>query len=235
MAARKRAHKAADAEMPSDFNGEMCASECMDELKRIGTSMAVGAAANAGVASIPGATAALSVGGVAVLPLAGAIVASMTAVALLDGMKNWVYRDAQVAEKRALEVERQCAEACRQLENYRRQIDDYLMASNAEFCRFMASSLAKIDSTDFETSLAGANEISPPAVPVPSYRQPMTLMPSCPTRSRSENESPGDRPSLLGDKPLGVMLPSRSHDKLSVLAKTENRPLGDRRQPTSQF
>ena len=29
----------------------------------------------------------------------------------------------------------------------------------------------------------------------------------------------------------GVMLPARSHDKISVLAKTESCPLGDRPQP----
>jgi len=33
----------------------------------------------------------------------------------------------------------------------------------------------------------------------------------------------------------GVMLPARSHDKISVLAKTESRSLWNRPQPTSQF
>lgn len=141
------------------FSGEMRASECMDELASLGTSMAVGSAASMGVASIPGATA-LTVGGVAVLPMAGTILASMATVVLLNGLKNWVYRDAQVAESRALEVERQCAEACRKLEDYRRQIDGYLTASNSKLCRFMMSAIAKIDSADYETSLAGANEIS---------------------------------------------------------------------------
>ena len=49
---------------------------------------------------------------------------------------------------------------------------------------------------------------------------------------RSASSSCSDATSRRND---GVMLPSRSHDKISVLAKTESRSLWNRPQPTSQF
>lgn len=140
------------------FNGEIRGSECMDELAGLGTSMAMGSAVYGGVAAIPGASA-LAVGSVAVLPMAGAIVASMVASAVFTGLKNWAYRDAYAAEARAREIEERCAEACRQLGEYKRRIDRYFKSSNLEFCKFMDEALFMIDSDDFETSVAGANKI----------------------------------------------------------------------------
>ena len=143
------------------FNGEIRGSECVDELAGLGLSMSVGSVASSGIsATIQGTQlAAIGVGGVAVLPVAGAIVASMVASAIFTGLKNWAYKDAYAAEARAREVEQRCAEACRQLEVYRIEINRYLSQSNAEFCRFMAESLFMIDNSDFKTSVGGANRI----------------------------------------------------------------------------
>lgn len=141
------------------FDGDIRGSECMDELASLGTSMAVGSAAYGAAAAIPGA-ATLAVGSVALLPMAGAIVASMVASAVFTGLKNWAYKDAYAAEARAREIEARCAEACRKLDAYKRQIEGYFKASNAEFYRFMSDSLFMIDSEDFETSVRGANKIT---------------------------------------------------------------------------
>jgi hypothetical protein len=61
---------------------------------------------------------------------------------------------------RAREVEARCAEACRMLNAYKQQIEDYFKSSNIEFFKFMNEALFMIDSDDFETSVAGANKIS---------------------------------------------------------------------------
>lgn len=142
------------------FDGDIRGSECMDELASLGTSMTVGSAAYGAAAAMPGA-AVLAVGGVALLPMAGAIIASMVASAVFTGLKNWAYKDAYAAEAKAREVEaRCCAEACRELDAYRRQVEGCFKVSNAEFYRFMRDSLFMIDSEDFETSVRGANKIT---------------------------------------------------------------------------
>ena len=141
------------------FNGEIRGSECMDELANLGTSMAMGSAAYGTVAATSGASA-LAVGGVAILPMAGAIVASMVASAVFTGLKNWAYKDAYAAEARAREIEARCAEACKKLTTYKRQIEGYFKSSNLEFYKFMNETLFMIDSDDFETSVAGANRIA---------------------------------------------------------------------------
>lgn len=141
------------------FNGEMRGSDCMDELSNLGTSMAIGSVAYGAIAASSGASV-LAVGGVALLPMAGAILSSMVASAVFTGLKNWAYKDAYAAEARAREVEARCAEACRMLNAYKQQIDDYFKSSNIEFFKFMNKTLFMIDSNDFEISLAGANEIS---------------------------------------------------------------------------
>ena len=79
---------------------------------------------------------------------------------MFTGLKNWAYKDAYAAEERAKEVEARCAEACRMLNTYKQQIDGYFKSSNIEFFKFMNKTLFMIDSNDFETSVAGANEIS---------------------------------------------------------------------------
>lgn len=141
------------------FNGEIRGSDCMDELANLGSSMAIGSVAY-GAAATTSNAAALTVGGVALLPMAGAIVASMVASAVLTGLKNWAYKDAYAAEARAMEIEARCAEACRKLAIYKQQVEGYFKESNSEFCRFMDEALFMIDSENFETSVTGANKIA---------------------------------------------------------------------------
>lgn len=141
------------------FNGEICGSACMDALAELGTSMAMGTVAYEATMAIPNASA-LVVGGVAVLPMAGAILASTVASAVIIGLRNWAYKDADAAERRAMEIEARCAEACRCLDEYKRQIDGYFKASNLEFSKLMAEALLMIDCGDFETSIMGANKIT---------------------------------------------------------------------------
>lgn len=141
------------------FRGEMRGQDCMDEMASLGMTMAVGSTSASAVAAIPGASA-IAVGGIALLPMAGAILGSMVASAVFTGLKNWAYRDAYAAEAQAREVEARCAEACRMLNTYKQQIDSYFKTSNVEFFKFMNKTLFMIDSSDFKTSVAGANEIS---------------------------------------------------------------------------
>ena len=141
------------------FRGEMRGQDCMDEMASLGMTMAVGSASASVVAAIPGVPA-VAVGGIALLPMAGAILGSMVASAVFIGLKNWAYKDAYAAEAQAREVEARCAEACRMLNAYKQQIEDYFKSSNIEFFKFMNEALFMIDSDDFETSVAGANKIS---------------------------------------------------------------------------
>lgn len=141
------------------FNGEVRGAECMDELASLGTSMAIGSASASAVTAIPGVSA-VAVGGIALLPMAGAILGSMVASAVFTGLKNWAYKNAYAAEARARETEARCAEACKRLTVYKRQIKGYFKSSNLEFYNFMNETLFMIDSNDFETSVAGANKIA---------------------------------------------------------------------------
>ena len=141
------------------FRGELTGDECLDHIGELSFTTVSGAAATSVVAQLAPNACALTIDGIAIVPMATTMIAAMVASAVFTGFKNYVERNARVAEQREKIITERCQEACRQLRMYRRAIERRFGKANAEFYDLMAGALADLDGDDVARAVEGGNSI----------------------------------------------------------------------------
>ena len=141
------------------FKGDLTGDECLDNLADLSVTALGGTALTAVAAELAPGLSVFAVGGVALLPMAAMMLGGAIASGIYTGLKTYLERDARIAEERERRITKYCREACRQLRDYRRQIDHEFKKTNKAFYDLMAESLVDLDSGDASLILEGGNRI----------------------------------------------------------------------------